>query len=83
MLRTFSEFGMWGLDQKFYRRLKFIRYTSYEITKLVKFSQKCDSRLSKIHEEEYYENEKKLSIIVNLASVGITKSWESSGTGVW
>ena len=71
---------MWGLDQKFYRRLKFIRYVAWNH---VKFSQKCDSRLRKIHEEEYYENEKKLSIIVNLASVGITKSWESSGTGVW
>ena len=31
--------------------------TLYEITKLVKFSPKCDSHLQKIHEEEYYENE--------------------------
>ena len=31
--------------------------TSYEVTKLVKFSRKCDSHLRKIHEEEYYENE--------------------------
>ena len=35
--------------------------TSYEITKLVKFSPKRDSHLRKIHEEEYYENEEKLS----------------------
>ena len=35
--------------------------TSYEITKLVKFSPKHGSHLRKIHEEEYYENEEKLS----------------------
>ena len=35
--------------------------TSYEITKLVKFSPKPDSRLRKIHEEEHYENKEKLS----------------------
>ena len=35
--------------------------TSYEITKLVKFSPKHDSHLRKVHEEEYYENEEKLS----------------------
>ena len=35
--------------------------TSYEITKLVKFSPKRDSRLRKIHEEEHYENKEKLS----------------------
>ena len=34
--------------------------TSYEITKLVKFSPKRDSHLCKIREEEYYENEEKL-----------------------
>ena len=33
---------------------------SYEITKLVKFSPKCDSHLCKIHEEKYYENEEML-----------------------
>ena len=33
--------------------------TSYEITKLVKFSSKRDSHLRKIHEGEYYQNEKK------------------------
>ena len=32
----------------------------YEITKLVKFSPKCNSHLRKIHEEEYYENKEKL-----------------------
>ena len=31
--------------------------TSYEITKLVKFSQKRDSHLRKIHEEEYYDDD--------------------------
>lgn len=31
--------------------------TSYEITKLIKFSPKRDSHLRKIHEEEYYEDE--------------------------
>ena len=36
-------------------------YTSYEITKLVKFSPKRNSHLRKIHEEEYYENEEKLN----------------------
>ena len=35
--------------------------TSYEITNLVKFSPKRDSHLRKIHEEEHYENEEKLS----------------------
>ena len=32
--------------------------TSYEITKLVKFSPKWDSHLRKIHEEEYYDDDK-------------------------
>ena len=36
-------------------------HTSHEITKLVKFSPKRHSNFRKIHEEEYYENEKKLS----------------------
>ena len=31
--------------------------TSYEITKLVKFSPKRDSHLRKIHEEEYYDDD--------------------------
>ena len=31
--------------------------TSYEITKLVKFSSKRDLHLRKIHEEEYYEDQ--------------------------
>ena len=35
--------------------------TSYEITKLVKFSPKPDSHFQKIHEEEYYENEENCS----------------------
>ena len=35
--------------------------TSYKITKLVKFSPKCDSHLQKIHEEEYYENKENCS----------------------
>ena len=33
--------------------------TSYEITKLLKFSPKRNSRLRKIHEEEYYKSEGK------------------------
>ena len=36
-------------------------YTLYEISKLIKFSPKGDSHFRKIHEEEYYENEEKLS----------------------
>ena len=35
--------------------------TSYEITKLVKFSPKRDSHLRKIHEEEYFANEETCS----------------------
>ena len=35
--------------------------TSYETKKLVKFSPKRDPRLRKIQEEEYYENEEKLT----------------------
>ena len=60
--------------------------TSYEIVKLVKFSPKHNSHLCKIHEEEYYGNEEKLSGKMQTLRLFSQTHWTvtaSSLTSIW